>query len=354
MRGANQLAAIKKAARMKVALISTTINAPRVFALYRAFGPDVDIIVAGDRRTPHAEARALLAPLGARYLDCSDQDALGWASSEAIGWNCIQRRNIALLEAIRARPDVITTVDDDNIPLDANYFADVARILGQPFCGLAAGSETGWFDIGAFITPVAPHRGLPPEHRRGAGPVLEGVVGARIGVAAGLWLGDPDTDAMTRIVARPNVLHISDAARAGIVVRAGCLTPFNSQNTAYIAELAPLMAMWVGVGRYDDIWASLFAQRVMLETGHLVHFGRPFVWQQRNAQDLLTNAEGELHGDRHTTHFARDLLDAKLSGKSIPDLMRQLFVQILDKTYVPDAMRRFAPAWCADIERIAA
>lgn len=52
---------------MKIALISTTINVPRVLALYRAFGPEVEIIVAGDRKTPHDETRALLGPLNARY-----------------------------------------------------------------------------------------------------------------------------------------------------------------------------------------------------------------------------------------------------------------------------------------------
>ena len=37
--------------------------------------------------------------------------------SKLIGWNCIARRNFAILEAYERGADVIALVDDDNIPL---------------------------------------------------------------------------------------------------------------------------------------------------------------------------------------------------------------------------------------------
>lgn len=340
---------------MKIALISTTIHTPRVLALYRTFGPEVEIIVAGDHKTPHEEVRALLKPLDVRYLDPKAQEKLGHASSEAIGWNCIQRRNIALLEALKSRPDVIVTVDDDNIPIDSKYFSDFADILSRPFNGLAARGAAGWFDAGGFLLPPAPHRGLPPEQRRGApAPHMSAAVGAKVGVAAGLWLGDPDTDAMTRIVNAPLVHHVSDLMNAGLVVDPQCFAPFNTQNTAYAAEVAPLMPMWIGIGRYDDIWASLFAQRIMMTTGHHVHFGRPYVWQQRNEQDLQVNLENEAFGDRNTARFAEDLRQADVGGGSILERMQRLFDAVSALDYVPARMKTFAKAWCADIDRIGA
>ena len=36
---------------MKTALVLTTINVPRVLALYRAYGPDVHFFVVGDRKS---------------------------------------------------------------------------------------------------------------------------------------------------------------------------------------------------------------------------------------------------------------------------------------------------------------
>ncbi len=339
---------------MKIALISTTINAPKVYALYRAFGPDVEIIVTGDRKTPHDELRQALKPIGVRYLDCADQEKLGAACSEVIGWNSVQRRNIALLEALRTGAQIVVTVDDDNIPLDASYFSTFERILTQPFNGLSVGTETNWFDVGGMLQPVAPHRGFPVSRRRqDQGATFCPAVGAKIGVAAGLWLGDPDTDAMTRITDRPNILQASDALKVGIVVAPGCFTPFNSQNTAYSAEIAPLMAMWINVGRYDDIWASYFAERIMMETGHRVHFGPPLVWQQRNQHDLLRDVQEEALGDRHTEQFVQDLLDADVGRGSVLEMMRRLFDHITRKDYVPAPMKRLAPAWCADVERVA-
>jgi hypothetical protein len=54
------------------------------------------------------------------------------------------------------------------------------------------------------------------------------------------------------------------------------------------------MLVLVGVGRYDDIWGSYIAQRVMAETGHRVHYGKPFVWQERNPQSIWTNLRDEI------------------------------------------------------------
>jgi len=337
---------------MKIALISTTIHAPTVYALYRAFGPEVEIIVAGDRKTPHDEVRKLLKPHNIRYLDPAEQEKLGHASSDIIGWNSVQRRNIALLEALRTGADVIITVDDDNIPMDASYFATFERLLTQPFNGLRVSTASNWFDVGGLLQPVAPHRGFPVSRRRkDQGATFGPALGAKIGVAAGLWFGDPDTDAMTRIVERPNVSQVSEALRSGLLVAPGCFTPFNSQNTAYRAEIAPLMAMWISVGRYDDIWASYFAERVMMETGHHVHFGTPFVWQQRNEHDLLLDLQEEKLGDTHTEQFVRDLLDADLGKGSVVDMMRRAFAAVVKKDYVPEPMRRLAPVWCDDVER---
>src|ERR1041385_6699305 len=93
---------------LKTVLLTTTINVPRVLERYRELDPNATFIVAGDRKTPHAETRKFVSKLGnALYLSDEDQTKLGYESSEIIGWNKIMRRNIALLEAIRQQPDII-------------------------------------------------------------------------------------------------------------------------------------------------------------------------------------------------------------------------------------------------------
>jgi hypothetical protein len=60
-----------------------------------------------------------------------------------------------------------------------------------------------------------------------------------------------------------------------------------SPNTAVIRELIPAWFMMPGVGRHDDIYASLIVQRVARERNLHVHFGPPFTYQQRNKHDLI-------------------------------------------------------------------
>ena len=88
---------------MKICLITTTIYVPEVLKLYRRLGPDVQIIIAGDRKTPHESTCALVQSLGnAIYMSDADQTRLGTSVSELIGWNKIMRRNLALLQAIKS------------------------------------------------------------------------------------------------------------------------------------------------------------------------------------------------------------------------------------------------------------
>ncbi len=85
---------------MKLALVTTTTSVPHVLSLFRELNASVAFFVAGDRRTPRAEVGGLSADLGnATDSSDTDQERLGYRSSEPIGWNCIQRWSIALLEA---------------------------------------------------------------------------------------------------------------------------------------------------------------------------------------------------------------------------------------------------------------
>jgi hypothetical protein len=175
------------------------------------------------------------------------------------------------------------------------------------------------------------------------------IVNAKIGVAAGLWLGDPDTHAVERLVKRPQIMSFSDAVKAGLAVKAGVFTPFNSQNTAYAGELALLMPMLPGLERYDDIWASYLAERIMMETGHLVHFGPSLVWQERHPHNLNRDIAQELYGMEHTERFIEDLRALDVSGSTPLDRMRKLYAGLEKLSYLPQELLPFGRAWCEDV-----
>src|ERR1700749_20760 len=98
---------------MKRVIVTTTINAPtKAIRLFDAL-PDWDLVVIGDLKTPteyHLEHGIYMSP--------DEQEKYDPDLSDAIGWNCIQRRNFGMLLAHDMEADVIALIDDDNIPLD--------------------------------------------------------------------------------------------------------------------------------------------------------------------------------------------------------------------------------------------
>jgi len=328
---------------MKTALITTTINVPHVLKLYRALaGEWVKFFVAGDLKTP-PEAEEFCRSLGAlvSYLSPEAQKALNYKCSEILGWNTIARRNIALLEALKWGADIIVTIDDDNIPINSNYFYHFERIFAGRFHGLQAFGN--WFDVGDLLVPKAPHRGFPHDKHESLN--FAPVTNVKIGVAAGICLGDPDIGAVERIANHPIVHGVSEVLQAGIVVEPGTWTVFNSQNTAFTRELAPCFLMCPQFERYDDIFASLIAQRVMRDRGQCVHFGHPFVWQQRNQHDLVDDLRAELFGMDSIDVVSYVLDKTLLPAGSVLEQVRYIYSCLGDEFDL-------TKAWCDDLEKV--
>ncbi len=339
---------------MKISVISTTINIPKVIEVYQGLTDEVSVIITGDKKSPDIEIASFCAQFeNVTYLDVASQVAMNTKSSELMGWNCIQRRNIALLAALKQRPDLIVTIDDDNFPCGVDYFDHFERILGRPFTGLAARTHGEAMDIGQFFEPPFHHRGFPYDLRESPAELrLSPVNNVKIGVAAGLWLGDPDIDAATRLVNGPVVKDLTEVVRQGVVSTPDTLCVFNSQNTGWVNELAPLMMVWPGVGRYDDIWASYAAQRVMREDGWHVHFGHPLVWQQRNPQYLISNIKAEIFGMETTPRLLNDMEAIDVRGSTIPDRMASLWAGLGQLNYLPEQTRKAGVAWCEDVYQV--
>ena len=346
---------------MKTTLITTTIYNPVVLELYRRVAPKVNIIIAGDKKTPHAEVIELCEALGnAVYLSPADQLDLGYESLAITPWNCIMRRNIALLEAIRGGADVVVTIDDDNLPVNPIcYFPWFEQLLTTPYSGLMADGSISfadglqrWFNIGDFVDPPIAHRGFP-SYELPWGNEMVSVTDAKIGVVAGLWYGDPDISAAERLVRGPEVLGWSPVVNNGLAVSPGTWAPFNSQNTAYLGTLAPLMAVLPFVGRYDDIWASYIAERIMWGCGYHVCYGPPFTWQERNEQSVMRNLKDEIYGMEHTLQFCRWLGDLDLGDDGSPvEKLGRVWgaAQALD--WLPQRLRDFGLAWVRDLGRV--
>jgi hypothetical protein len=278
---------------MKTALVTTTINVPRILELLRRYDSEVRFFIAGDRKSPDTEMLEWMENMpNTVWLSTDAQCDLGYKCNHQLGWNTTARRNIATLEAIKWGAEIIVYWDDDNLPMNSQYFWSFQGLIDHkwPFDGLQASSHNRWCNqYGSVIK----HRGFPTEIHVQP-PVFSHIVEAKVGVAAGLCLGNPDIDAYTRMTLGPKVDMVNELAREGCVVAHNTHCVFNSQNTAFLRKFAPTMFLAPGIGRADDIFASLLTQRAMREQGYHVHIGPPFTYQERNPHDLLVDLRNEI------------------------------------------------------------
>lgn len=333
---------------MKIALCSTTIHMPHALKLLRRCGPEVEFFIACDRNTP-VDVNLFCDGIPSTYAIHADQQT-DWKCSDALTWNCIARRNIAFLEALKSGADAIYSWDTDNIAISTDHFDQIEMILDHPFDGLFGSSRTGWFDAGQLIAPQHRHRGIPydnvPQHH------YDAVTNFKVGVAAGLVIGNPDVDATLRMEHNPEIHSISEIARAGVLIDVNTHTVFNTQNTAVIRELVPAWFMMPGVGRHDDLYASLIVQRVARERGYHVHFGKPLVWQQRHPHDQIVDLRAEIEGMAHIRQLA-DLLDhIQLVGRDVIADTRKIYETLSHCHFIPEQAVRAALLWLADCEDV--
>lgn len=277
---------------MKV-ICTTTIHPPtealRLFADMR----DWTLVVAGDQKTPHEIYRDLRCV----YLHPNDQLAYDRNLSDAIGWNCIQRRNFAFLHAVKElKAEVIATVDDDNLPLlgwGENLLLG-RRCIPEWQCGQVA------FDpVSVTNHKQLWHRGFPLNlvAHRSSEKVYDTV--GTFDIQADFWNGDPDIDAICRFL-NPEPVTFSDH---GFPFCANKLSPFNSQNTFLTKEVMPHYFCFPGIGRFDDIWAAYHAQAM----GFRVAYGKASVIQRRNAHNLIADLKQEYFGYEHTQSLVESL-----------------------------------------------
>jgi hypothetical protein len=340
----NKKALVLETHLMRIALCTTTIHVPHALKLMRKCSGDVKFFVAIDEKTPRE-----IFDLKVENTSIVHTGNLGnWKCSEAIGHNTLARRNIAFLEAVAWGADAIYSHDDDNLPVDCYHF-DLFDLPARRFNGIKVSGLNGWFDPGTLLVPSTRHRGFPYDmpHRSKAEPVTD----ARIGIAAGLVIGDPDVDAVTRMEHCPDIGAVHLLGQTGVVVDPHTWTVFNSQNTVVIRELIPAWFMMPGVGRHDDIYASLIVQRVARERDLHVHFGPPFTYQQRNEHNPITDLRAEIDGMERVQQIADALDRFRLKqGASVVEHTRAIYIYLASERLIPDNAFTAAFAYLDDCE----
>jgi hypothetical protein len=266
---------------MNKVIVTTTIGSPNESVETFDNLDGWHLVVVGDKKTPSDYKLR-----NGTYLSPDDQDRIDRELSEAIGWNCIQRRNFGFILAHEMGADVVATIDDDNIPLPG-WGQDL--LVNKDVVVTLYSTDLPVFDpVGATNYRHLWHRGYPLQLLPLRDYSRANQVTIRPAVQADFWNGDPDVDAICRLEHAPDCEFDPDA----FPLSSDVMAPFDSQNTFLDARLLPNYFMLPGVGRMDDIWPAYYVQAL----GAKVVFNAPSVIQKRHEHDLIVDMKGEYPG----------------------------------------------------------
>jgi Reversibly glycosylated polypeptide len=346
---------------MKTTIVTTTIYVPHALEKYaenaRFYGHErVNFIVVGDKKTP-PETRPFCNGITAKhypceYLDIEDQRKYLERYPQLwrhLPFNSIQRRNVGLLKAWEDGADVVITIDDDNWMLNHD-FVRLHGVVGEQPELPAVESSSGWFNVCSMLEEAGGtqfyHRGFPRGERWKEAESFTCVapLRRRVAVNAGLWLDDPDIDAMTRLERPIVVRRMREGAPPRFVLQPGTWSPFNSQNTALLREVIPAYFLSPCIGRYDDIWPSYIVTRIANHLGDVIAYGHPLLRQKRNEHDLWRDLDAERVGMLLSDEFCATLRSIPLHGATYAECYGEL-TQKLPGAWRPgekwsDAMRQ--------------
>lgn len=290
------------------AVVITTINEPSESVKAFAALDDWQVVIVGDKKTPdwpHVSERL-------RFIDIDEQIACDWALAAVLPFNHYCRKNLGYLEAIKAGVPRIADSDDDNRPLPGwGRFADTSQLD----C-VVAPAVVNIYKLFTDV-PMWP-RGLPLDLILGGETIQTEMSDVDILVWQGLADGDPDVDAIYRLVvnAEAEFRH-----RDPVGLAPGVVAPMNSQNTVWHPDAYPYLYLPFDVSfRFTDILRGYVAQFGLHAMGSTVAFTSPTVYQDRNEHDLLKDLADEVPVYTELPRILDTLASAHLTGDPMNDL----------------------------------
>jgi len=194
-------------------------------------------------------------------------------------------RSYGFWKAWRDGADIIMTLDDDCYPVDNDF-------IKRHVTNLSLKAPKNW--VGTFPHPDFMFTRGFPYSVRDAYPIM---------VSHGLWSKNLDLDGKTQ--KKFPGLNIAPYPSMASFVPKGQYFPMCSMNLAFRKEVTPLMYFplmgkdpdgraWE-FDRFDDIWAGIFAKKIMDHLGYGVANGSPFV-EHRKASDPDGDIQREKQG----------------------------------------------------------
>lgn len=329
---------------IKAGLVVTTIYDLAVMESYyknlRKYGhlDQVQVFVIPDRKTPlQAYERCRTLSKCGMHIYCptiEDQEEflkkVGFSPS-LIPYDSDNRRNVGYLMALESGVDFIISIDDDNFcSLEEDFFHEHSIVCCGNHIGKVVASSNGWFNPCSLLEmdhsgPIYP-RGFPYFARHKESNALEKEQQVQVYINAGLWVSDPDLDAITWLVLPTRAIAFRGRS---VVLDRNTWSPINTQNTSlrrealaayYFVKMGYPLAGMSSIDRYGDIFSGYFVQACAKRLGNSCRFGSPIVEHRRNTHNYFRDATQEWACILVLEDLLPALVEFQLEGNTYPEV----------------------------------
>jgi reversibly glycosylated polypeptide len=332
--------------RKRAAIVVTTIFEPRFLDGYldnlESHGrkDTTDLVVIIDRKTPASVWQACQAAAMRGFrVHCPTLEEQAQflkqfpTMADRIPHDSDNRRNIGFLMALDGGTDFLISIDDDNYCREGFDFVGEHAVVGDRVSMVPTRSTDGWFNIGTLLTTTSGveiyPRGFPYFARQARSASTGSSRTARVAMNAGLWMSDPDVDAISRIAIAPRVTGVSVNP---VFLDGPTWSPINSQNTAVVRDaVAAYYYVRMGfpvaglsIDRYGDILSGYFCQKCVKARGEGIRIGSPTADHRRTPHNLFKDLYHELAGIVLLEELLPWLTSLKLSGSTYAELYAEL------------------------------
>lgn len=330
------------------AIVVTTIFEPTWLTGYldnlRTYGREQStrIIIIIDQKTPPSvlQAAADAQRAGFDVICPTLEEQTAYLArlnlpADFIPWNTDNRRNIGFMMAWEAGVQTLISIDDDNYcRADSDFVGEHHHVQQTADSNTSYLDQPGWYNLCERLTLKQPQqifaRGFPYHSRNHALTAGNQTAPAsHISINAGLWLDDPDVDALTRLAQGPRA---TTADNAPILLGPQTWSPINTQNTAlnraaipayyYVRMGFPVKGLQID--RYGDILSGYFVQKCAKSRGELVRIGGPVADHRRSPHNLFKDLYHELAGIVIVEELLPWLMELPLQSHDYADLYAEL------------------------------
>ena len=305
-------------------VIITTINKPTETILKHLQNTEYDVIIIGDKKTPHHE----YDKLNCIYLDIEAQQHLFPELSNLIPYNHYCRKNLGYLYAIKKGYKVIYETDDDNIPYD-----NFDNILKFDNLQIIEEQNNRWINIFKYFTNNAYiwPRGYPLSLLKTNPNYIIQPTTNTPSIINGLVENDPDVDALFRIICN-HQNSIRWETNKNILISNKNMCVFNTQNTfwlnpeLFISILIPSSVSF----RYCDILKGIICNIILNKTNNYMMYSSPNVVQNRNEHDLISDFKSEYEMYIQNEHILEYIENNTTNGDSVATLLKTIYNTLLE------------------------